>query len=116
MDGTYYAESANKVKLGNFLRNNLNNQTQPTVLTFLNYGEGYGANRIINDIGRGYTTNRFDWDFSVSKKLNTSRSVTVFFVLPEELSPSEGEFVKVNNASIVLELSKSNLYRMEVKP
>lgn len=116
LDGTYYAESADKVKIGNFLRDNLYKETQPAVLTFLNYGEGYGANRIINDDAKGYDATRFYWDFSESEKLNTSRSITLFFVLPGELSPLEGEFVKVSNASIVLELSKSNLYRMEVKP
>ncbi len=115
-DGTYHTERADKVKIGNFLRDNLPKETQPTVLTFLNYGEGYGANRIISDVARDHTANRFDWDFSVSKKLNTSRPVTLFFILPKELSSSESEFVKINNASIVLELSKSNLYRMEVNP
>ncbi|MDQ3062623.1 MAG: hypothetical protein M3R14_07130 [Acidobacteriota bacterium] len=116
LDGTYYAESADKVKIGNFLRDNLHKETQPSVLTFLNYGEGYGANRIINHNAKGYGATRLDWDFSVSEKLNTSRSITLFFVLPRELSSLEGEFVKVNNATIVLELSKSNLYRMEVEP
>lgn len=114
--GTYYAEHADNIRIGNYLRDNLSSENQPAILAFVNYGEGYGASRIISDVAKGHTGNRFDWDFSVNEKLNTLSPVTVFFILPKEISLPESNFILVNKASIVLELPESNLYRMELKP
>ena len=126
LDGTYYAESVDKQKIGNYLKENLSKEIQPPVLTFVNYGEAYGATRLqweyrqdktisLSLFGDGAT--RFHWDFKESgKHLRTTKPVVLFFLMPKKLNNSEGKFVSENGAAIVLNLSDSDLYRMEVKP
>lgn len=126
LSGTYYAESVDKLKIANYLKENLPKETQPAVLTFVNYGEAYGARRLqwedkqnktssLASFGEGAT--KLHWDFNESGELlRTTRPVSLFFLMPKELSDSETKFVGENSAVIVLSLSDSDLYRMQVNP
>lgn len=116
LDGTYYAENIHNVELGNFLKNNLRKEIKPVILTFLNYGESYGASRITTVDSNGKHIIRSYYTFDISEKIETTSPVILYFILPDKLSENESEFVESHNASVIFELSATKLYRMEVNP
>jgi hypothetical protein len=115
LDGTYYAESEEKLKIGSFLKSELSKESRPVVLGFLNYGEGYGATQLNSDNENAVDT-LTDGYVNINKNLRSSDPVIYYFILPNKFNSAEKDFLTAGEATKVLALSKSDLFRIEIKP